>query len=368
MSYSSEWGAVEYANKQWYEFFENDSFSKDLLEKFRIKHIRTWEKLKNDLKSQIHSLEYKKDISKIKTIVSADGGYTFTDLKYNTSICFIKFWLYSLDLKKYRELEKKEVFSTKEYNSLWSSEICGFPYPSKNIQIKDLSKSNTINYIFSNFIKSQKLESTLDFLFNETYNWVTKGLSQEKILIQLELLYTLDINRSISYILSIVEQLLIFKKLINYYLTDIKKLSEILFIRDWFLGIVWGKEWYLVKQIEKFLNYLISSNIEFYLVWIEKSGMFKDFSKELKTLNLLDSDKVIIPSHDFVRKNIIFTQSNKESLYTTWKYYSGKVIAQIGNNNFILNLPMKSLEKLKENPWITDFNKLLEITTILKWL
>jgi len=371
MSYSQDWNkSAEYANKRWYEFFKDNEMTNNLLSNFKIKKEMKKNDLIDEIKENQYYLNYDEiEKTNIKNIISADWWYAFSEIKYNTEICFIKFWLYHFDLEKYNKLNEQEYFTSKEYNSIWFSEVCWFPYPSKNLKIKDFNKKETLNYILKEFLEKEDLFSTVEYLFNEKYNLESKEkYTKEEILEKLWFLYSKDVNQELSYILAVFEQLLIFKKIIFYYNNDIVKLNETLFIRDWFLWFVWWNWNILLEKVEKFISHLISNKIEFYLIWIEKSWKFVNFANHLENINLLEKDTCLLTNNDFVSTNILFDDFYSKKTYVDWKYYAGKVIVKIWKNKFVLNVPMNDLDNLNNKTNISDYNNLFKIIKILKSL
>ena len=369
MSYSSNWNkAAEYANKRWYEFFTDNEISKHILSQLSLK-VPYNNSLKEEVEKHLFDLNISKE-NKIKTIVSADWWYTISEVSHNTQISFIKFGLYYFDLNKLDEINKKETFSNKEYNELGYSEVIWLPYPISNLHISGFTKKETLYKILWDFLEKETLFETLHFLFNEKYlNKEELFYTNEEILEKIGFVFSKDANQELSYILSVIEQLLLLKKIIDYYSNDKEKLKETLFIRDWFLWFLGSeyKENGLLYKVEKFINFLINSNEEFYLIGIEKSGSFSRFANYINELELIWKNKILLPNNTFVSKNIVssdYTKNNNE--YVKNKYYAWKTICKIWKNLLIVNFPIKNSILLNNSEiWKNDFNQIDTICSVL---
>ena len=305
-------------------------------------------------------------------------------------------------VKDLKSLKEQPFISPESISKLKELQRIKFTLPTKNIGlIDDNGKRATLSYsvrkALYDFFKKQDYLSTLKWFLFEEYKSIPKS---EKILASHPLsssiknivfernkitsdyilphsdgdLFLTDIFRLhevideelgaegiVGYLRNLIEHFILIDTIKGIYKRRKKSLNEVLFIKDGPLGF-FGQTANMHEPMRELINYL-QTEVNIYLVGVEKSGPFVEHALEIK--DKMKNGQVYLLSNKHIYKYIKPGNPIDQPAFGRTSYYGSKIIFKSRSERiYIVTLPTNS-EDIVLNPKKNDFKN---IDTIMKYI
>ncbi|MCB9056861.1 MAG: NurA domain-containing protein [Chitinophagales bacterium] len=330
----------------------------------------------------------------IEFIIAVDGGDTTVPVKSNfpsSTITFFQFGANLLAISDLKELSEQPFISPESISKLKELQRIKFTLPTKNIGLKnELGQKETLSFsvrkaIFDFFKRHDYLSTLKWFLFEEykstprnerelashPLNSSTKNVKIERTKINSHFivshsdgdLFLTDIFRLhevvdedlgaggiVGYLRNLIEHFILIDTIKGLYKRRKNSLQEVLFIKDGPLGF-FGQTANMHEPMRELINHL-ETELNIFLVGIEKSGPFVEHAQEIK--DRIKPGQVYLLSNKHIYKYIKPGNPDSTDAYGITSYYSSKVIFKSRDEKiYVATLPTKTgtevLNPQKEN-------------------
>lgn len=341
----------------------------------------------------------------VEFIIAVDGGDTTVPVKSkfpSSTITFFQFGANLLKITDLEELKEQPFISPQSISKLKELQRIKFTLPTKNISlIEENGKRATLTYsvrkTLFDFFKQQGFLPTLKWFLFEEYktqpkserelashpnNPATKRVLIERGKINSDYmiqhqdgdLFLTDIFRLhevvdddlgaggiIGYLRNLIEHFILIDTMRGIYKVKRNALNEVLFIKDGPLGF-FGQTANMHEPMRELLKHL-NSELNIFLVGIEKSGPFVEHALEIK--DKMRPGQAYLLSNEHIYKYIKPGDPNNQEAFGRSSYYGSKVIFKSRDERiYVATIPTERSEVVL-NPTKSEFK---HIDIIMKYI
>ena len=341
----------------------------------------------------------------IEFIIAVDGGDTTVPVKSkfpSSTITFFQFGANLLKNSDLKELQEEPFISPQSISKLKELQRIKFTLPTKNIGLIDeKGKRATLAYsvrkALYDFFKKHGYLATLKWFLFEEYKEIPKSarvlashpnnsaskkvtIERDKINSEYKIanddgeLFLTDIFRLhevidedlgaggiVGYLRNLIEHFILIDTIRGLYKRKKVSLNEVLFVKDGPLGF-FGQTANMHEPMRELLNHL-NSELNIFLVGIEKSGPFVEHALEIK--DKIPVGQAYLLSNKHIYKYVKPGDPNNPEAYGASSYYSSKVIFKSRDERiYIVTIPTENSDVVLD-PKKSDFK---HIDTLMKYI